>query len=58
MTLSIDPVLFIYKFLFFIFEREREREGANGGGAGREEDSRSEVGSVLTAENLMWGLNS
>ena len=31
-------------------ERERERE--------RERDRRSEAGSALTAERLMWGSNS
>ena len=39
-------------------ERERESERASGGGAERERDRESEVGSVLTAERPMWGLNS
>ena len=38
----------------FILERERmSREGAE-----REGDRGSEAGSMLTAENLMWSLNS
>ena len=39
-------------FLMFIFERECEK------GAEREEDRGSEAGSTLTAESLLWGLNS
>ena len=30
----------------------------SGGGAEREGDRGSEVGSTLTAESLLWGLNS
>ena len=44
--------------VYFIFERERERESTGGGGAEREEDGGSEAGPALTAESLMWGLNS
>ena len=41
----------------FIFERERERERAVGE-AQREEDRGSKVGSMLTEESWMRGLNS
>ena len=42
-----------------VFEREREMMMMmSRGGAEREGDRRSEVGSVLTAESLIRGLNS
>ena len=47
--------LFVCLFLIFIFERQREREWGEGQ---REGHRGSKVGSTLTAENLMWGLNS
>ena len=42
----------------FIFERRRKSMHVNRGEAEREGDRGSEAGSVLTAESLMWGLNS
>ena len=42
--------------MFYLFLRERE--SINRGDAEREENRGSEAGSVLTAESLIWGLNS
>ena len=41
----------------FIFEREKEIE-CKRGGAEREGDTKSEAGSRLSAQSLMWGSNS
>uniref|UniRef100_A0A8C8XTV9 Solute carrier family 26 member 8 n=1 Tax=Panthera leo TaxID=9689 RepID=A0A8C8XTV9_PANLE len=54
---------FIFIFLsLFIFEREREREreseGMSGGRAESKEDTGYEAGSKLSAQSLMWDLNS
>ena len=49
-VMTILIILYFYYFLF-IFERERAEEGQ------REGDRGSEVGSVLTSENPMWGSN-
>ena len=45
--------------MFIIFEREREtdRQSMSRGGAEREGDTESKVGSELSTQNPMWGLN-
>ena len=48
-------VIFFKNLSLFIFKREREC--VSGAQAEREGDRRSEAGSVLTAESLMWGSN-
>ena len=45
-------------FLKCLFLREIDNACVHGRGAEREGDRRSEVGSVLTAESPMQGLNS
>ena len=42
----------------FLRERDRETEREQAGEGQRERDRGSKAGSVLRAENLMWGLNS
>ena len=49
--------VFIFIYLLTFIYLERERESMSGEGAEREGDRGSKVGSVLTADCLMWGLN-
>ena len=53
--MSVLPCSLALSFLFYLSLRDRAqvREGAE-----REGDRGSEAGSALTAEILMWGLNS